>query len=83
MARRRIIRNHILRVQAEDTNIVLTVQYNELVCAEYDGSNGGSSWRGKGHADSFLAKDIDYAGAECGFIGADRQEGLNWVISQN
>ena len=82
MARRRIVGQYMLRLEAKDTDIILTIEYNDLVGAELNISNRGSAGRSEGHADSFLAEDIDNARAELGLVGADGEKRLHRVIGK-
>ena len=73
----------MLAVEAEDGDIVLTVQNHKLVGAELDGSNGGWSGRVECHIDSFLSVDVDDACAELGFICPDSEERLDGIIGKD
>ena len=83
MTWRCIVGKHMLRVEAEDADIILAVKHNKLVGAELDVSYGGSSWRIECRTYSFLAKDIDYTRTELRFIGAHCEERLNRVIRKD
>jgi hypothetical protein len=48
-----------------------------------DVSNGGPSRRSKGHADSFLAEDIDKPRTKLGIVGADCKERLHRIIGKD
>lgn len=80
MTGRGVVCDYLLSVEAENADIVLAIQNNELVGAELEGSNRGSPWRSKGYADSFLAKDVHNARAELGFVRADSEQRLDGVI---
>ncbi len=80
MARRGIVGEELFCLETEDADIVLAIQDNELVDTELNGSNRGSSRRGQGDADSFLAKDVDDTRAELRLVGTNCEEGLNGII---
>ncbi len=82
MTGRGIVGQEVFRFEAEDTDIVFTIEYDDFVAAELNISNRGSTGRSEGHADSFLAEDIDYARAELGLVGADGEKRLHRVIGK-
>jgi hypothetical protein len=83
VTRRGIVGKHVLAVEAEDADIVLTVQNHKLIGAELDGSDGGWSGRVECHIDSFLSVDVDNACAELGFICTDSEERLDGIIGKD
>lgn len=83
MAGRCVVRNHVLVIEAEDADVVLGVQDNQLVGTELNGSNGSGPGRSEGHVDTLLSIDIDDASAELGFIRANGQEGLDGIVGKD
>ncbi len=83
MTRRGIVGKQVLALEAEDADVVLTVQNHKLVGAKLDGSNGGWSGRVECHIDSFLSVDVDDACAELGFICPDSEERLDGIIGKD
>lgn len=83
MARRGVVCYQVVFVEAEDTDIVLTVHNNKFFAAELKVFNRCGSRGRQGDTDSLLAKDVDFTRAEAGFIGTDGEEGLDGVIGHD
>jgi hypothetical protein len=82
MSRRRIAREHALRLEAEYANVILVVEHDELVGAELEFADRGPARECEGGADAALAVDVDEARAEAGVGGADGEEGLDGVVGE-
>ena len=80
MARRGVVGQQVLRLEVEDADIVLAIKHDDFVGTELNLSNGGSTRRSEGHADSFLAEDVDHARPELGLVCADGEKRLDRVI---
>ena len=82
MAWRGVVGKHALGLETEDANIILAVEYNELVCSELYLTDGGSSREVQGYTDSTLTVDVDEAGSKAGVVGADGEEVLDRVVCE-
>lgn len=70
------------RVEVPDGELALGIERYELVAAELDGGEGGRARGGEDLLDAALAEDVDFAGAELGFVCADGEEGLDGVVRE-
>ena len=82
MTGRGVVGQHVFAVKTEHADVVLAIQYHQLVRAKLDGLNGGPSWWGEGYADSLLAIDCDNARTELGLVGTDGQKRLYRIIGE-
>ena len=82
MPRRRITRHHLPRIQTEHTDIILAVQRNQLVPTELDITQRRLPCGPETDADPLLPVDVDHALVGRGLVGADGEEGLDWVVGE-
>lgn len=83
MARRGVVCYQMVLVEAEDTNVILTVHNNKFFAAELKLFDRCSPRGRQGNTDPLLAEDVDFTRAEAGLIGTDGEEGLDGVIGHD